>query len=73
MTVITVPVSSEQELFIKNLVKSGRAANKAHAVRMGITLLAQEDAMLRSAKAEREIVEGQVLKGDLRTLAKLID
>ncbi|MBA3789517.1 hypothetical protein H0X32_03985 [Patescibacteria group bacterium] len=73
MSVITVPVSSEQETFIKGLVKSGRAANKAHAVRMAITLLAQDEAANRLARAEKEIREGKVLKGDLRKLATIIE
>jgi Arc/MetJ-type ribon-helix-helix transcriptional regulator len=65
-------MSSEQERFIIDLVKSGRAANKAHAIRMGITLLAQEESMRRSMKAERELADGKGLKGDLRVLAKRV-
>ena len=73
MSVITVPVTSEQEEFIKGLVKSGRAANKAHAIRMGIALLAEEESMLRITKAIKELDGGKGLSGDLVELAKLVD
>lgn len=39
MGTISVPLHPRQELFIASLVKSGRAANKAHAVRYAIDVL----------------------------------
>lgn len=73
MSVITIPVTSQQEMFIKDMVKSGRAANKAHAVRMGIDLLAREEALERIRRGQAEIRAGKGLKGDLDALAKQID
>lgn len=73
MGVITVPVSDAQQSIIKDLIKSGRAANKAHAVRMAIDLLGREEALARIRAAHQEVLDGKTLKGDLRTLAKMID
>lgn len=73
MAVLTVPLSQEHQEFIQSMVKSGRAANKAHAVRLAITLLAEEEASRRIAKARKEIAEGKALKGDLKMLARLVD
>ncbi len=70
MGVITVPVSDKQEAFISSLVKSGRAANKAHAMRMAIGLLAEEEAIQSIMRAEADVRAGHVFKGDLDELAK---
>lgn len=72
MSVITVPITDLQQSIIKDMVKSGRAANKAHAVRMAIDLLAREEALERIRRGEEEIRQGKGLKGDLRELAKRI-
>ncbi len=73
MGVITVPVSDRQHNIIRDMVKSGRAANKAHAVRMAIDLLAREEAFERIRRGHQEVLEGKTLKGDLKKLAKLIE
>lgn len=73
MAVITVPVSGKQEAFIKDLVKSGRAANKAHALRMAIDQFAKEEALMRVLRAEADVRAGRVLFGDLDELAVSID
>ncbi len=73
MSVITVPVSDAQLGIINDIVKSGRAASKAHAMRMAIDLLAREEAIASIRRSQQEIREGKILKGDLDELAKLID
>ena len=73
MSVITVPVSDVQLGIINDMVKSGRAATKAHAMRMAIDLLAREEALERIRRGRKEIREGKGLVGDLDELAKLID
>ena len=70
MTTISVPITGEQEKFINDLVKSGKAANKAHAMRRALDLLAEEGAIGAVREAERDIKEGRVYRGDLRKLAK---
>jgi Arc/MetJ-type ribon-helix-helix transcriptional regulator len=70
MTTLSIPITSEQERFINGLIKSGKAANKAHAVRRGLDLLAEEEAINAVLEAERDIKEGRVYRGDLRKLVK---
>ena len=70
MTTISVPITGEQEKFINDLVKSGKAANKAHAVRYAIQRLSEEEAINAVLEGERDIREGRVYRGDLRKLAK---
>jgi Arc/MetJ-type ribon-helix-helix transcriptional regulator len=72
MSVITIPVSDVQKGIIEDMVKSGRAASKAHAVRMAIDLLAREEALEGIRQGRRDIKEGKMLKGDLEELAKLV-
>lgn len=72
MTTISVPITAEQEKFINDLVKSGKAANKAHAVRYAIQRLAEEEAINAVLEGEKDIREGRVYRGDLRTLLKKI-
>lgn len=73
MSVITIPVSDKQHRVIREMVASGRAANKAHAVRMAIDLLAREEALEAIRSGREEVRAGKTLKGDLRKLAALID
>ncbi len=72
MGVITVPVSKHQDKFIKRLVQSGKAANKAHALRMAIDLLEQEEALQSVLRAEADVRAGRVFTGNLDELAKKI-
>jgi Arc/MetJ-type ribon-helix-helix transcriptional regulator len=73
MSVMTVPVSDVQKNVIDQMVESGRAASKAHAIRMAIDLLAREEALEAIRLGRREAREGKLLSGDLDELAKLID
>lgn len=70
MVTISVPVTSKQERFIKELVKSGRAANKAHAVRLGIDSLVEDEAFASLQRSLQDAREGRVFYGNLDTLAK---
>ena len=70
MTTLSVPISSELEDFIDKLVKSGKAANKAHAVRYAIQRLAEEEAIAAVLEAEQDVREGRIYRGDLRKLVK---
>ena len=72
MTTISVPITPKQERFIKELVKSGRAANKAHAVRLGIDALADEELRASLLRSQHDVREGRVLYGDLDELSKKI-
>lgn len=72
MTTLSVPITPEQEKFINDLVKSGKAANKAHAVRYAIQQYADAEAVEAVLEAEREIAAGKGLRGDLTKLLKKI-
>ena len=70
MTTISVPITAEQEKFINDLVKSGKAANKAHAVRYAIQQYAEAEAIAAVFEGEKAVREGRVYYGDLAKLAK---
>ncbi|MBI4093665.1 hypothetical protein HY417_01765 [Candidatus Kaiserbacteria bacterium] len=72
MTTLSVPITSEQERFINNLVRSGKAANKAHAVRYALQRLAEEEAINAVLAAESELAAGRGVRGDLKKLLKKI-
>ncbi len=72
MTTISVPITVKQEKFIKELVKSGRAANKAHAMRMGIDALADEELTASLLRSQQDVREGKVFYGDLDEIVKKI-
>lgn len=72
MTTISVPITGEQEKFINDMVKSGKAANKAHVVRYAIQRLSESEAVEAVLESERELSAGKGLRGDLRTLLKKV-
>ena len=67
---ISVPITKEQDHFIKERVKSGVSANRAHVVRQALDKLSEEEAINAVLEAEREIAEGKGLYGDLREILK---
>ncbi len=70
MITISVPITGEQEKFINDLVKSGKAASKAHAVRYAIQRLEEEEAIASLERGLADVRAGRVYYGDLRKLAK---
>ena len=70
MITISVPVTPIQEKFIKSLVRSGRAANKAHAVRLGIDFLAENELFASLQRSLQEARDGKILYGNPRELMK---
>ena len=70
MVTISVPITPKQEKFIKELVKSGRAANKAHAVRLGIDALLEDETFASLQRSIQDARDGKVLYGDPRELIK---
>jgi Arc/MetJ-type ribon-helix-helix transcriptional regulator len=66
MTTISIPITKDQERFIKGRVKSGASASVAHAVRQAISLLSEEEAVRAVLDAGRE----PTLKGKLSELLK---
>lgn len=70
MSTLSVPLTPQLEEFINSQVKSGRAANKADLVRRALTAMSEEEAVQAVLAAQREIIEGKGLTGDLRELMK---
>ena len=70
MSTLSVPLTPQLEEFIKNQVKSGRAANKADVVRRALIALEEEEAIQVVLTSQKEALQGKILRGDLRTLLK---
>ncbi len=70
MSTISVPLDAKLELSLDYLVKSGVASNRAAVMRKALTQLSEEEAVLALLKAQQEVKEGKVFKGDLRKLLK---
>ena len=70
MTTISVPINPKQEEFIKRYVKSGKAANKAHAVRQALDLLAEDEVFESFLRAKEDVRAGRIYSGDLGRLVK---
>jgi len=70
MSTLSVPLTPELEKFIKDQVKSGRAANKADVVRRALIAMEEEEAVQAVLISQREVAQGKILCGDLRTLMK---
>jgi len=70
MSTLSVPLTPKLEEFINAQVKSGRAANKADVVRRALTSFSEEEAISDVLEAHREVMEGKILRGDIRELMK---
>lgn len=72
MSTISVPLNSKLEQSLDYLVKSGVADNRAAVMRKALARLEEEEAVFALLKAEQEIREGKVFRGDLRKLLKRV-
>ena len=70
MTTISVPIPSFLETFIKQMIDSGYASNKADVVRRALIRLQEEEAVNSLMRAEQEAKDGKLLRGDLDELVK---
>jgi len=68
MTTITIPLNKELEETVESLLQDGRFDTKTSMVRYALQRLAEEEAVERVLRAEREIQEGKGLSGDVRAL-----
>lgn len=66
MSTLSIPVSPHMLLAIEDLVRDGRASNKADLVRKAIENYLKEEAIRAILQAEKE----PTLEGDLDELAK---
>ncbi len=70
MSTLSVPLTPTLENFINSQVENGRAANKADVVRRALIRMSEDEAVEAVLAASREVIEGKILRGDLRKLAK---
>ena len=70
MSTLSVPLTSELEKIVNDLVSSGYGSNKADVVRRALKQLSEEQAIVDVLQAERELAQGKVFRGDLRKLIK---
>ena len=70
MSTLSIPIPASLESFIEDMVKSGRAANKADLVRKALIKFREDEAVDSVLRAEQEGREGKTLKGDLDKLSK---
>ena len=66
MTTLSIPIPAELEKFVNQMVKTGRANNKADVVRKALLKLSEDEAVEAVLRARRE----PSLRGDLKTLMK---
>ncbi len=72
MSTLSVPLPSALEDFIREMVRRGVAANKAEVVRQALTRFAEDQAVEDVLRAEQELRDGKILRGDLREIIKKI-
>lgn len=70
MTTISVPLRKDNEEKLDELVRSGVGSSRADVMRKALEKLAEDEAVEAVLRAERELGEGKVLRGDLRKLLK---
>ncbi len=70
MSTLSVPLDTDSENALKNLLNYGFAENKAQAARKAI-LKAEEDAAVAIVLEGRQCIkEGKIIEGNLRDLVK---
>ncbi|HBB56577.1 TPA: hypothetical protein DEW47_01840 [Patescibacteria group bacterium] len=68
MSTLSVPLNKDLEEIVISMVKSGFAHNKAEVVRKALIRLAEEEAINEVLRAEKELADGKIMKGDLREI-----
>lgn len=67
---LSVPMTPGLSKKLDAIIESGVASNKADAARKAIEYFAQEQAIAAVLKAEKEVKEGKILRGDLDKLVE---
>ncbi len=66
MSTISVPLSAELEDRLNVLVAEGVGTSRADVMRRALIQFAEEEAVTAVLKAEREVAQGKILRGDAR-------
>jgi len=72
MPTISVPLTAELDRYVTQAVKRGDASTKADLMRRALKRYAEDEAINSLLRAEQELKEGKILRGDLRKLAKAL-
>ena len=70
MATISVPLTPELQQQLDTLVAEGVGSNRADVMRRALEYFAEEAAVNAVLKAQREIREGKILRGDARDVLK---
>lgn len=70
MSTLSVPLPTHLDAAIDQLVKRGYGPTKAAIARRAITQFVEDEAVLAVLRAEQEILEGKIVRGDLRKILK---
>ncbi len=70
MSTISVPLSKEHQDRLDNLVKHGAGSSRADVMRKALDKFSEDEAVAVVLKAEKELSDGKLLRGDLRKLIK---
>ncbi len=65
-----MPLNRELEQAVERMVRRGVAPTKAEIVRRAIKQMAEDEAVENVLRAEREVREGKLLRGNLKSLLK---
>jgi len=68
MSTLSVPIPQNLEIFIDDMIRGGKASNKAEVVRQALTKYAEDQAVEMVMQSMREYKEGKVLEGNLDEL-----
>ena len=68
MATISVPLSPQLEERLDSLVADGAGSNRADVMRRALEHFAEEDAINAVLKAEREVSQGKILRGNPRKI-----
>jgi len=72
MTNITIPLQKDYIDYIDNTVKEGNFDNRSQFIRNAIKKMIEEQEIAEIMQASEEVKRGEVFRGDLDELAKLI-
>lgn len=70
MSTLSVPLPTHLEEAMSQLVKRGYGSTKAAIARHAITQFIEDEAVFAVLRAEQEIQEGKIVRGDLRKILK---
>ena len=70
MSTLSVPLNPELEAAVRRLIRDGYAETKAAVVRKAIKTVEEDEALMAILRAEQDIREGRVFRGDLYKILK---